>query len=202
MTGKETENPPQRHRDRRDDLQFIGTTTSAFPLGVSVVKNRRNKPNSLDQASPAKLTRSGTTHRAKQSQFARRGRRRGTTGLSPFFGFFRFFRLSPVRLRPDSGRSRASGALRRGCVQNKANFEGLSSWKWQGASEQRPATSLPRLPASRRNALRRHYEHGCAMRNKANCRSPARSNGMGLSRQTKPIPLAACAGNRGAPPSP
>ncbi len=201
MAGKKTENSPQRHRDSPPFVREAGSGFLLRALGVSVVKNRRNKANSLDQASPAKLTRSGTTYRAKQTQFTRRGRRRGTNGLSPFFGFFRFFRLSPVRLRPDSGRSRASGALRRGSVQNKANFEGLSSWKWQGASQQRPAASPPRLPASRRNALPRHYEHGCAMRNKANCRSPARSNGMGLSRQTKPIPPA-CAGNRGAPPSP
>ena len=50
------------------------------------------------------------------------------TGLSPFF---RFFRLSPVRLRPDVGRSRASpsrasgssdGSLRHRFVRNEANW--------------------------------------------------------------------------------
>ena len=48
---------------------------------------------------------------AKQTQFA--------PGRPPFFGFFRFFRLSPIQ-------------------------------------------------TSRRNALRRHYEHGCAVPNEAN----------------------------------
>jgi hypothetical protein len=36
------------------------------------------------------------------------------------------------------------------------------------ARKQRPAASPPGLPASRRNALRRHYEHGCAVPNEAN----------------------------------
>ena len=111
----------------------------------------------------------------KQSQFPRGGRDAEQLGLLPFFGFFRFFRLSPVRLRPDFGPSRASGALRRGFVRNKANwgerkqavprykqsqfsgqasvgplpawspgaivrnkadFGGVSSWKWQVARGQ------------------------------------------------------------------
>ena len=62
-----------------------------------------------------------TRNRAKRSQLARRGRGAEQLVFPPFFGFFRFFRLSPIQ-------------------------------------------------TSRRNALRRHYEHGCAAPNKAKSR--------------------------------
>ena len=68
--------------------------------------------------------------RTKRSQSVRRGRGAEQPDFPLFFGFFRFFRLPPVRLRPDFGPSRASGSnegsnngsLRREFVRNEANW--------------------------------------------------------------------------------
>ena len=65
-----------------------------------------------------------------EANLARRGREAEQPDFPLFFGFFRFFRLPPVRLRPDFGPSRASGSnegsnngsLRREFVRNEANW--------------------------------------------------------------------------------
>jgi len=74
---RRADDSPQRHRDGPPFVHEAGSGSLVRALRVSVVNIR-----------------------AKQSQFQRRGRRCRATGLSPFFGFFRFFRLSPARLRP------------------------------------------------------------------------------------------------------
>ena len=74
---RRADDSPQRHRDGPPFVNEAGSGSLVRALRASVVNIR-----------------------AKQSQFPRRGRRCRATGLSPFFGFFRFFRLSPARLRP------------------------------------------------------------------------------------------------------
>ena len=73
--------------------------------------------------------------------------------------------------------------------QTKPICRGVSSWRWQVASEQRSAASPSGFPTSRRNALRtsarreppgratssvepRHHERTCAAPNKANSGRP------------------------------
>jgi hypothetical protein len=62
----------------------------------------------------------------------------------------------------------------------------FAGWKWQVARRQSPAAGPTGLPASRRNALRRHYEQGCAAPNEANsARGDARPPGPPC--ETEPI---------------
>ena len=107
---------PQRHRD---GPPFVHEAGSGFLVRADRAKQSQF-PGERDPSTPTQpgpvccankanfvRTRRGPrrprpTHRAKQSQFPRRGRRCRATGLCPFFGFFRFFQLSPVRLRPEA----------------------------------------------------------------------------------------------------